>query len=89
MIIEVTRGSYGFGHDWTLVVYGRRFWLGQDVKFCSRVLGMDPSDVVREIGTNKLNTISGRKRLARFIVDSLEITRSSVKQLESWSLCAQ
>jgi hypothetical protein len=50
---------------------------------------MDPSDVVREIGTDRLDTISGRKRLARFIVDSLEITRSSVKQLESWSLCAQ
>lgn len=37
-------GAYGFGHNWTLVLkrgtQTKRFWLGQDVKVVSRVLGM-------------------------------------------------
>lgn len=89
MTIEITRGSCGFGHDWTLVAYGKRFWLGQDVKFCARVLGMSPSYVVTCIGTNRLDTIEGRKKLARFVVDKLGITRSNIKNLQPWELCAQ
>jgi len=42
--IEVNRGSYGFGYEWTLLVSTKtkeqRFYLGQDSKFCNRVLGM-------------------------------------------------
>lgn len=89
MTIIVTPGGYGFGHDWTLVAFGKSFYLGQDVKFCKRVLGLHPSDVVDAIGTNRLDTEEGREKLASFIVDSLEITEESSKTMEAWSLCAQ
>jgi hypothetical protein len=74
MTISVTTGGYGFSHDWTLNAYGKNFYLGQDVKFCARVLGMNPSN---------------RKAIARTICRELGITRSNVKSIEPWSLCAQ
>lgn len=89
MTVEVTTGSYGFGHDWTLKVFGRSFWLGQDVKFCSRVLGMSPSQLVEEVGTNRFDTEEGLVQLAEFITGQLGITEDNVQQIESWGLCAQ
>lgn len=89
MTVKITTGSYGFGHDWTLLAFGRSFYLGQDVKFCHRVLGLHPHEVVEAIGTNRLDTEEGREKLANFIVDSLEITEESSKTMEAWSLCAQ
>lgn len=89
MTIQVTTGSYGFGHEWTLNAYGRNFYLGQDVKFCSRVLGMSPSYLVREIGTNRFDTEAGRKKLAKYICSTLGINRRTIKQYQPWSLCAQ
>ena len=89
MIVQLTKGAYGIGMDWTLVVYGRRFYLGQDVKFCSRVLGVEPRYVIDEIGTDRLYTKAARVKLARLIVEMLNITRSNVKSIEPWGLCAQ
>jgi len=89
MTVEITRGSYGFGYDWTLKVFGRSFWLGQDVKFCSRVLGMQPSEVVQEVGTNRFDTEEGLAQLAEFITKQLGITEQNVQEIESWGLCAQ
>lgn len=88
MKVIVTRGAYGFGHEWTLVAYGHNFFLGQDVKFCSRVLGMVPIDVVGRIGSPEIEEPTTNKRLARLIVNELGITRSNVKKLDRWSLCA-
>ena len=87
MIVKVESSAYGFGHTWTLEVYGKRYYLGQDVKFCSRVLGMSPSDVVMAIGTNRLDTDKGTKALARFIVKELGIKKSS--KIEPWGLCSE
>lgn len=87
MIVKVESGSYGFYHTWTLEVYGKQYYLGQDVKFCSRVLGMTPSEVVYAIGTNRLDTDKGAKALARFIVKELEITKSS--KIQPWELCSE
>lgn len=43
--LDVTPNAYGFGHDWTLVKKtGKkksRYWLGQDAKVTSRMLGMN------------------------------------------------
>lgn len=89
MTIETKRDAYGIGMDWTLVVYGRRFYLGQDVKFCRRVLGMEPRDVVERIRTDRIYTKTAKTRIARLIVDTLNITRSNVKSIEPWGLCAQ
>jgi hypothetical protein len=90
MKIIITRGDYGFGHNWALVVGDKRFYLGQDVKFCTRVLGMQPSDVVARIGTREIGEGEvGNKRLAKFILSELKITKKQLKNLEPWELCAQ
>lgn len=88
MKISIT-SNYGFDHNWTLTCFGRSFYLGQDVKFCSRVLGMEPSSVVNAIGTNRVDTPKGSEKLAKFICKKLGITKSNVNKLESWDLCAQ
>ena len=87
MKVHITRGSYGFGHEWTLEVYGKQYYLGQDVKFCSRVLGMEPRYIVEQIGSPEIEVPAVNKRLAKFICDELGITRST--KLQPLELCAQ
>jgi len=87
-IIQIT-SNYGFDHNWTLHVEikGERksFYLGQDVKFCQRVLGMSPRQLVEAIGTAEITTESGNKKLAQFIVKTLKPT----KHTKPWELCAE
>ena len=87
MEVHITRGSYGFGHEWTLEAYGKQYYLGQDVKFCSRVLGVSPSTIVSAIGSPEIEVPAVNKRLARFICDELGITRKT--NINAWDLCAQ
>jgi hypothetical protein len=86
-------GAYGFGHDWTLSVTTKKgtknFYLGQDGKFCTRVLGMSARDVVAEIGSNDLGNEKVLKKLAKFIVKHLGLTEKKVDELETWELCCQ
>jgi hypothetical protein len=90
MKIIITRVAYGFVHDWALVVGEKRFYLGQDVKFCTRVLGMQPSDVVARIGTREISEGEvGNKRLAKFILSELGLTKRDLNKLNTWKLCAQ
>lgn len=90
--INIT-SSYGFDHNWTLICQTKKvtksFYLGQDVKFCSRVLGMDTSYVVSKIGTNRLDTEIGRKKLAKFICEQLGLNGRNINKYQSWELCAQ
>lgn len=88
-IINSTPNGYGFGHDWTLVVNGKSFYLGQDAKFCSRVLGMTGRDVVNAIGDNDLTKKKTRTALANFIMDRLCLSENIVESLEPWELCCQ
>jgi hypothetical protein len=95
--VEISRGSYGFGHTWTLVLDGKSqsksFFLGQDVKFCERVLGMSPRYIVQQIGSGEITIDKYNKRLARFIIDTLKdehgLTGRKLMSMESWELCAQ
>jgi hypothetical protein len=87
MKVIITRGAYGFGHDWILEAYGKQYYLGQDVKFCSRVLGVSPSTLVTIIGGREIESPKINRNLARFICKELNITRST--KIESWALCAQ
>ena len=87
MKVIITRGAYGLGHDWTLEAYGKRSYLGQDVKFCSRVLGLAPSTLVTIIGSPEIESPKINRNLARFICKELNITRST--KLNTWELCAQ
>jgi hypothetical protein len=86
--------AYGFDRNWTLVVSTAKktksFFLGQDVKFCSRVLGMEPKYVVRQIGTGEiLEGTPGNKKLARFIVNELGLNGRLIDNFEPWAFCAQ
>jgi predicted thioesterase len=81
--------NYGFDHNWTLHLDNKSFYLGQDVKFCSRVLGLQPKQVVNQIGTNDLQSEIGTTKLAKFIVKQLGLTKTKVKNLQPWELCAQ
>lgn len=90
MKVIITRGEYGFGHNWTLEYNNKQFYLGQDVKFCNRVLGLSPITIISTIGTAEIdNETIGNKKLARFIVKELGLTKSNTKDLNTWELCAQ
>jgi hypothetical protein len=67
----------------------KNFYLGQDVKFCSRVLGLTPRDIVNEIGTGDFRNEENLKLLGNFISEQLGLVDESVEQLESWELCCQ
>lgn len=89
MKVNITR-QYGFAHYWTLVVGKKEFYLGQDVKFCNRVLNMLPRDVVKAIGDNNIDDPKTNKKLARFIVQTLKEEHSiDFKKLQTWELCAE
>ena len=91
-IIVVSAGQ--FGHDWNLVVdfkdgQTKVFYLGQDVKFCYRVLCCQPSYVVQEIGGNDLTKDSLRKKLAKFIIKELELDARKLRKINTWDLACQ
>ena len=48
--LKVRPNAYGFGKDWSLVLtkdgVSKSFWLGQDVKVVSRILGMSIGETV-------------------------------------------
>lgn len=86
--------QYGFARYWTLVVSTKTktktFYLGQDVKFCSRVLGMEPSYVVRQIGTGEISEgTKGNEKLAKFICKELGLNGRNIDKFEPWALCAE
>lgn len=86
--------TYGFDHNWTLVVSTTKktksFYLGQDVKFCDRVLGMSASYVVSQIGTREIaEGTKGNEKLANFICKSLGLNGRNIDKIESWGLCCQ
>lgn len=91
--LEFSNGSYGFGMVWTLSLstktMRKSFYLGQDVKFCTRVLGMSPREVVDAIGSGDMSNQSVRNKLAKFIVKQLGLTAKEVKHLQPWSLSAE
>ena len=68
--IKTSINTYGFGRDWTLVVTnGERtkdFYLGQDVKFCTRVLGMSPYYIIEQIGSNDISDPDTLDKLGYF-----------------------
>jgi hypothetical protein len=81
--------NYGFDHNWTLYVDHKKFYLGQDIKFCNRVLGISPKNLVEKLGFNDLRNEANQIKLAKFIVNELKLTKKTVKNLETWSICAQ
>ena len=87
-IIEISNGEFG-SHNWTLYAQGKQFYLGQDVKFCHRVLGMECSYIAEQIGSNDLRKDSVRILLAEFIIEHLQLDEAVLNSLQSWELCCQ
>jgi hypothetical protein len=86
--------SYGFDHNWTLVVSTTKkrksFYLGQDVKFCDRVLGMTPRHIISQIGTDEIDEgTKGNAKLAKFICNQLGLNGRNIDKFESWAFCSQ
>jgi len=92
--IEIYSVNYGgfVARNWTLVLtkdkLEKKFFLGQDAKFCSRVLGMQPREVIDAIGSDELFKDEVKIKLAEFIVEQLELTEE-VFNLESWELACE
>ena len=94
--INVTRNDEGGfeWYSWTLVVdfqngLVKHFYLGQDTKFCYRVLCLQPSHVMQEIGGGELYDEALRKKLAKFIIKELGLNAKKLRTLERWSLACQ
>jgi hypothetical protein len=87
MRIKIT-SNYGFDKNWTLIIKDKSFYLGQDVKFCHRVLGMEPRYIVEQIGSGHIQDEKVNRKLARFIVKQLGGTKH-IMNLETWALCAE
>jgi len=81
--IRVSVGGYGFSHNWTLICKTpkktKSFFLGQDVKFCKRVLGLDPN----------LNNEKTLKKLANFIVKELCLNGHNIGRKLDWEFSAE
>lgn len=90
-IIETQPNPYGFGQDWYLNVEtnegSKHFRLGQDVKVCSRMLGMTPKEVCEEIGSNDLRDENTLKNLGELILNTLGICyEDEINGLQPWEL---
>lgn len=84
----IISSNYGFERNWTLIVKNKSFYLGQDVKFCHRILCMSPKEVVRQIGSAHIQDEKVNRKLARFIVKQLGGTKAIIN-LQPWELCAE
>ena len=91
VILNTQQNPYGFGQDWFLDVEtnscSKQFRLGQDVKVCSRLLGMTPKEVTTEIGSNDLRRKTTRKKLGEYILYKIGICyEDEINTLQPWEL---
>lgn len=84
--IILSAGPYGFGRTWQLAAYGKRFYLGQDAKVCSRLLGLDPSQVIKLIGGNNISDDQINNNLAVLIINTVGLDAENSQDLEAWAL---
>ena len=91
--ISVSSGNYGFVKNWTLICstpkITKSFYLGQDVKVCSRILGISPSQLIEEIGSNDFREESTLRKLGTFIAKEIGLNGHNIKKLESWEIAAE
>lgn len=91
--LTITRGSYGFGYNWTLncetKTTKKSFYLGQDSKFSRRVFGMNGRDLMSVANISEIKVQGENKKLATFIAKKLGLNGWNIKKLETWELCAE
>jgi len=84
--INLIAGPYGFGRTWELEAFGKRFYLGQDAKVCSRLLGLEPSEVINLIRGNNISDDKINNNLAMLIIDTIGLNFNAAQDLEAWAL---
>lgn len=94
MKATVMSSPHYFGRTWQLKVSTPKkekvFFLGQDVKVCSRLLGMSPREVVAEIGTDNIgNGTKGADKLGRLIAERVGLTGRNMDKVEPWVLAVE
>jgi hypothetical protein len=67
----------------------KKFYLGQDIKFCRRVLGLETKDIVRKIGNPDLREEETQIKLGAFIVDHLNLSEPLLDDMDIWELSAE
>lgn len=92
----VTRNGYGFGGNWQLKATKngetKIFYLGQDAKVCSRILGMTPKELSTEVGSNDLNLIETRQSIANLILEAVGVNEENEDEfmkLQPWEIAAE
>lgn len=97
--VNATNGNYGFGKDWILhitkmidgkIENARRFWLGQDAKVCSRIIGTDikslSNHLVRKYKTRNFNSQRLNQSLGKMILKACGATPATAfETAEEWS----
>ena len=74
--------------NWSLIVKGKEFLLGQDAKWTNRILGMDINDFFKFLDCDD-TTEEGREKIGKWIVKEFKLTPKVIDKLEPWSLCCQ
>ncbi len=98
--IKVKAEYGGMFHYWHLVkaeanddgTYNiLKIWmLGQDVKVCSRTLGMDAQTIISEANlTDRLGSEEDKIKLANFIMNRLKLDEQKLEELQGWELSCE
>lgn len=84
--IIINAGPYGFGRTWELKAYKKLFYLGQDAKVCSRLLGLDAQTVINKIGGNNISDDQINNNLAVLIINTVKLDAETAAMLDPWAL---
>lgn len=92
----ITRNGYGFGYDWQLEAtkdgVTKHFYLGQDAKVCSRILGMTGRELTVEIGSNDITLFETRQKIANLILEAIGVNEENEDEfmnLQPWEIAAE
>lgn len=64
----------------------KTFYLGQDVKVCGRLLGMNPDDVIAHIGGSDVHDPEINVKLCDLILERMNLTIEDLIELNPWDL---
>lgn len=89
-ILIQTNGSL---HYWTLRVVTKiktyNFYLGNDIRFCTKVLKIQPQHLVNMLQTNQIQEgTEANIKLAKLICLLMDIDNRSVRTIPSKTFCA-
>ena len=97
------RNGYGFGHDWQLQLtkdnVSKVFYLGQDAKVCSRILGMSATEMESSglIPNRNIDDLETNKALAWLVIEAVsnqpndieEVAENLFNEANSWDIAAE